>query len=115
MIAKRKKSGRSVRLWIGAGRGCTNRISDVPFAGGRTSHSPGLAGDRQRMGAVMDIDDFFRDDSESDDTPLLPVSDLQSEAAMEGLLEDLKVRMVMRIEGCTRRAAEKIVEERRRK
>ena len=78
-------------------------------------HSPGHVEDRRQMGAAMDIDDFFRDDSECDDRPLLPVSDSLSEAAMEGLLEDLKVRMVMRIEGCTRRAAEKIVEERRRK
>lgn len=78
-------------------------------------HSPGHVEDRRLMGAVMDIDDFFRDDSESDDRPLLPVSDSLSEAAMEGLLEDLKVRMVMRIEGCTRRAAEKIVEKRCRK
>lgn len=89
-----------------------NRISDAPFAEVRTLHSPVHAGVRHQMGAVMDIDDFFRDDSDCDDTPLLPVSDSLSDAAMEGLLEDLKVRMVMRIEGCTRRAAEKIVEER---
>lgn len=92
-----------------------NRISDAPFAEVRTLLSLGHVGGGRQMRAAMDIDDFFRDDSDCDDTPLLPVSDLLSEAAKEGLLEDLKVRMVMRIEGCTRRAAEKIVEERRRK
>lgn len=61
---------------------------------------------------LISAEEFFGDLDKQERTPLVRVSDHKVSSRRQVAFEDAKVKMVMRIEGCSREAAVRLIEER---
>ena len=61
---------------------------------------------------LISAEEFFGDLDKQERTPLVRVSDHKVSSRGQGAVEDAKVKMVMRIEGCGREEAVRLIEER---
>ena len=60
----------------------------------------------------ISAEEFFGDFDKQEQVPLVPVSDHKVRSRGQVAFEDAKVKMVMRIEGCGREEAVRIIQER---
>ena len=61
---------------------------------------------------MINAEDFFMDFDKQEQVPLVRVSDHKVSGKGQVAFEDAKVKMVMRIEGCGREEAVRLIEER---
>ena len=61
---------------------------------------------------LISAEDFFGEIDKQERTPLVRVSDHKVSSRGQVAFEDAKVKMVMRIEGCGREEAVRLIEER---
>ena len=61
---------------------------------------------------LISAEEFFGDLDKQERTPLVRVSGHKVSRRRQVAFEDAKVKMVMRIEGCSREAAVRLIEER---
>ena len=61
---------------------------------------------------LISAEEFFGDLDKQERTPFVRVSDHKVSSRRQVAFEDAKVKMVMRIEGCSRKEAVRLIEER---